>query len=1110
MLNFDFIDGKPGFTRLHQYCHTAEITQKSNPSESALNSRRALEWIVDAIYHIKHLPTRENESLYDRVVKQEFVDYINDSDLLRALHFIRKAGNRAAHVGDTTKLQSFFAVLNLYDFVGSVLVKIGLIDDYPPFDRDLIPNVAPIHVVTPEPTPVEPATVAPYQGSLDTPLTVRRTEELSEEKTRKLFIDFMLREAGWDVCTEDGVKVPGKACSEIEVSGMPNDRGDGRADYVLYDDDLMPLAVIEAKRTSKSTTEGHHQSKLYAECLARECGYEPARYCSNGFKTEIFDMLGYPCREVFAFHSKKDLQAMRQNRNRALITDMHVNEEIAGRYYQVAGIKASCEAFNNRRRHALIVLATGTGKTRLSIGLAELLMRNNWAKNILFLADRRSLVRQAWRNYTKLMPNVTTCLLSENRSDRDLDARIMFSTYHTMIKFVDSDEKKFSVGRFNLIVVDEAHRSVFGKFGDIFNYFDALLLGLTATPREDVDRSTYELFHLEDGVPTADYSYTQAIKDGYLVPYRQIRKESAILDNGIRYDDLSDEEKEQLEIVWKYEEAEAALDPDGQGEPTPRDIAPHEIFKYIYNEDTVRRVLNDLMTEGLRINNDATIGKTIIFAFNHKHAELIVKVFNEMYPELGNDFCQLIDNQVNYSQDLIERFGMPDKMPQIAVSVDMLDTGIDVPEVLNLVFFKKVYSKIKFNQMIGRGTRLCPNIFGNGEDKKEFYIFDYCRNFEYFSINPDGKGGMPRPESITSRLFNLRVSIATILQKPEYQEDEFAKGLHDALKQQLHQQVCGLNESRIDVRQQWEWVYKYKQQQSWTSLSEVDVMRLSEYIAPLLISNDEDNQAKAFDLVMLNLQLSVIEEDHETLRNNCQLKLIKIASLLEEKASIPQVLAKMNTIREVQTEVFWEDVTLSKMERVRCELRDLVKFITGTASQTFVVNIRDIVQPAEGGELPVTDTVTYKQKVLDYLIANSDNAVLRKIQNLEQLTGEDFNELERILWQELGSREDYERCVGNMPFGGNVAAFIRKVGKFNYTAAMQKFHEFIQTEELNSQQMEYLQSVLAYVSEYGDIVAEKMSETAPFSDFQWIQTFGDKTQRVVEYIRTLHKVITVA
>lgn len=1110
MLNFDFLDGKRGFTTLHQYCHTAEITQKSNPSESALNSRRALETIVDIIYYLKSLDIAEHAPLYDKVTKSEFVEYINDNELLRALHYIRKVGNRAAHVGDTTKSQSFFAVLNLYDFVGSVLVKIGLIDEYPPFNRDLIPDQAPIHVATPAPKPVEPAAVEPYQGTLDTPLTVSHSPGLNEDETRQLFIDMMLREAGWDICTEKGAKVPGKACIEIKVNGMPNAEGVGYVDYVLYDDDMKPLAVIEAKRTSKSPTEGYHQSKLYAECLAKECGYEPCRYCSNGFKTEVLDMLGYPKREVFAFHSKKDLQTMLENRNRALITDMHVNEEIAGRYYQIEGIKACCEAFNARRRHALMVLATGTGKTRLSIGLVELLMRNNWIKNVLFLADRRSLVRQAWKNFTKLLPNVTSCCLSDKSGERDLDARLILSTYQTMIKMVDTEDKKFSVGRFNLIIVDEAHRSVFGKFGDIFDYFDALLLGLTATPREDVDKSTYELFHLEDGIPTADYPLERAVKDGFLVPYRQVRKESAIIDTGIRYDALSDEEKEQLEKVWEYEEAETATDPDDPHEPTPRDIDPNEIFKYIYNVDTVRRVLNDLMTEGLRINNGDMVGKSIIFAFNHKHAELIVNTFNEMYPELGSDFCQLIDNKVKYAQDLIDRFGEATKMPQIAVSVDMLDTGIDVPEVLNLVFFKKIYSKIKFNQMIGRGTRLCPNVFGNGEDKKDFLIFDYCRNFEYFSINPDGKGGLPQPESLTQRLFNMRVAITTILQAPQYQQDEFAKSMHDALKEQLHGQVCGLSSSRIDVRKHWEWVYKYQQKDNWTALTELDVMRLQQEVSPLLISSDEDIKAKAFDLIMLNLQLSTIEEDHESDRNRCQIKLIKIASLLEQKASIPMVLAAMKTIKEVQTEEFWQELTLSKLERVRMELRDLIKFISGQEGQTFVVNIRDIIEPAEGGELPMTSTKTYRQKVLDFLIENTDNAVLKKIQNLEQLDGNDFLELERILWQELGTREDYDSCVGNAPFSGNVAAFIRKMANFDYSVAIQKFQEFIHTEELNSQQMEYLRSILAYVSEYGDIVAEELSRTQPFDQFQWLRIFGDKTALVVEYIRNLHKVITAA
>ena len=255
MQNFDILSNHKAFTRLHQYCITAEITQKSNPNESALNSRRALENIVDVIYYLKDFEIADHASLYDKVTKQEFVDYIGDEDLLRRLHYIRKAGNRAAHVGDVKGGMSFFAVLNLYDFICSVLVKIGLIDDYPPFDRELIPNHAPVHVAPPEPEPIDPVTVEPYQGTLNTPLVVKKSPGLTEQETRELFIDMMLHEAGWEICTEKGVKAPGKACIEIKVNGMPNNEGVGYADYVLYNDDMRPLAVIEAKKTSKDTTE---------------------------------------------------------------------------------------------------------------------------------------------------------------------------------------------------------------------------------------------------------------------------------------------------------------------------------------------------------------------------------------------------------------------------------------------------------------------------------------------------------------------------------------------------------------------------------------------------------------------------------------------------------------------------------------------------------------------------------------------------------------------------------------------------------------------------------------------------------------------------------------
>ncbi len=1107
MLNFDYLNGKAGFTRLYDFCHTAEITQISNPDESALNSRRALEYLVDIIYYLKSFTLEPRANLFQKVDSEDFKAYINDRDLMMRLHYIRKVGNNAAHTGHVTRRESGFSLLNLYVFVGSVLKKIGLIEDYPEFDESLIPQQAPIHASTPEDSKPDTSTISQYSGKLDTPLVVDKPKDLTEAETRKRFIDLMLRDAGWEICTEDGVKAPGKACVEIYVQGMPNNKEEGYVDYVLYDDDLKPLAIIEAKRTSKSRSEGYHQAKLYAECLKRECGYEPLYYCSNGFFTEVFDMLGYPKREVYAFHSKKDLQTMRQNRNRQKIADMRVNRDIAGRDYQERAIKRVCESFNDRRRHALLVMATGTGKTRTAIGVTDVLMRNNWAKSILFLADRRSLVRQANRNFVKLLPNVTTCVLSDTKpSERDLNARIIFSTYQTMIKYIDADQKDFSVGRFSLIFIDEAHRSVFGKFGAIFDYFDALLVGMTATPREEVDRSTYDIFKLEQGVPTDEYPYKDAIRDEWLVPYRQKRKHSAVMNDGIQYDQLTQEEKDQLEKIWDYETTEDGLNIETVMNGH-RDIRGHEIFKYVYNKDTVRRVFNDLFSEGLRINNNDVLGKTIIFAFNHDHAQLIVDVFNEDYAtQYGREFCQLIDNRVNYAEDLIDRFSDPTKMPQIAVSVDMLDTGIDVPEVLNLVFFKKVLSKIKFNQMIGRGTRLCSNLLGAGKDKKEFYIFDYCANFEYFNENPDGQEPAT-PVSLTERLFNIRTVIAKILQRAEFQENEFTKNMHDGLKDMLHKQVCELNENRIDVRRHLEHVFYYKQKENWIALSDLDCRQLEWDVAPLLPRPMDEMEAKAFDFIMLNLQLSCIEEGHDRQAEICKNKVIMLAGKLEQKASIPQVMAKMKTIKEVQSTVFWKSLTLSNLERVREELRELIQFLVGKSKKTFTVDIEDIITPAEGGDLPIDSTMSYKERVMDYLVANNDSPVFKKIKNLEQLEAGDIRELERIFWQELGSKEDYDRFSANALYGGNIAAFIRSMTHVDYAVAIRKFQELLQEENLNATQMEYLRSIIAYVSQYGDIEREKIGETEPFRHFDWIGAFGDKASHVVSYITDLHNVI---
>ncbi|MBR4216423.1 MAG: DEAD/DEAH box helicase family protein, partial [Candidatus Methanomethylophilaceae archaeon] len=564
-------------------------------------------------------------------------------------------------------------------------------------------------------------------------------------------------------------------------------------------------------------------------------------------------------------------------------------------------------------------------------------MRNGWVKNVLFLADRTSLVNQAKKNFVKLLPNNTTCALNENGGDKDLGARIVFSSYQTMINYIDTEDKPFSVGRFDLIIIDEAHRSIFGKYGAIFHYFDAMLIGLTATPRDEVDRSTYDIFEMEQGEPNYAYELDDAVADGYLVNYHGFKRGSMILKEGIKYNSLTEEEKKQMEMVWEYEAARKALDP--RSGDYHRDIAGDEIFSYIFNEDTVDAVLQDLMENGLKVQSWERIGKSIIFAYNHRHAELIVQRFGVLYPEYGPGFCVLIDNYVTYAQDLIDKFEIRDEEPQIAVSVDMLDTGIDVPDILNLVFFKVVKSKIKFWQMIGRGTRLSPGIFG-GKDKECFYIFDWCRNFEYFEQNPNGQEAMS-VQSLTERLFGLRVDIAFQLQHQKWQEDDYARGLHDELKQGLREQVMSLSDSHISVREKWASVSHFKEEDAWVYISDVDVLTLKTDIAPLLPKNTLDESAKKFDVLALTIELSLLNS--EVKADKCIQRVQTVAEKLLEKATLPQVQAKIPVLKEVLSPVAWENVSLEWLEKVRLSLRDLMKFLVGDKGQWFIVDIEDVI-----------------------------------------------------------------------------------------------------------------------------------------------------------------------
>ena len=736
MTNFDYFKKEKKFDSFVDVAIVAEKIIYIDTATSVVNCRRAMEFAIKWLYSVDsslEMPYQDN--LSSLMGSEDFHDLLDDG-LWKRLDLIRKKGNKAAHNGKKVVFdEAVLCLKNLHTFFDFIFYCYSPHYEEKPFDEQLLETHKEVPVAKPEIENVDLKALIEENKALKEQLTQQRKAkeesyvpkplELSEYKTRKIYIDSMLEDAGW---------VEGKDwLNEVQLLGMNNKSGVGYADYVLYDDAHRPLAIIEAKKTCADAAKGRQQAKLYADIIEQQYGRRPVVFLTNGFDTRIIDNQ-YPERKIAAIYSKRDLEKLFNLQSmRSSLKNITIDKKIAGRYYQEAAVRAVCESFDDRnRRKALLVMATGSGKTRTVIALCKILLDAGWVRNILFLADRNSLVTQAKRSFVNLLPDLSCTNLCEDKEN--YNAHCIFSTYQTMMSCIDNikDEngKLFTCGHFDLLICDEAHRSIYNKYRDIFNYFDAPLVGLTATPKDEIDKNTYALFDLEKGVPTYGYDLAQAVKDKFLVDYVSIETKLKFLEEGISYADLSEEDKEAYENTFQDENGNL-----------PEQISSSALNTWLFNEDTIRQVLHIVMRDGLKIDYGQKLGKTIIFAKNHDHAEKILEVFNRQYPYLtenngGQPFAKVIDNYMTYAQSAIDEFSDPNKMPQIAISVDMLDTGIDVPECLNLVFFKKVMSKAKFWQMIGRGTRLCEKLI-DGEDKKQFYIFDFCGNFEFFRM---GKG----------------------------------------------------------------------------------------------------------------------------------------------------------------------------------------------------------------------------------------------------------------------------------------------------------------------------------------------------------------------------------
>lgn len=1104
MSNFAFLKSTNEYALFAPAAIEAERVYSSAPAMCAVGCRKALELAVKWVYsadNTMQMPYKDNlQSLIHEPSFRFAVDY----NTWGKLPFIIKLGNLAVHTEKSVQKSDALASLKgLFEFIQWVDYCYGLHYEERTFDENLIPTERVIidtkkikeqeSLLDEKNAEIEAlreqikqmsAQYTAEKGEHQQNRTFK-SQDLSEFKTRKIYIDVDMKQMGWKFTGTDA-----DVQEEYPVEDMAGVVGQkGYCDYVLFGKDGMPLAVVEAKRTSKDPNSGRKQVMLYADCLERKFGRRPMMFTTNGFETYFWDDQTAPQRRVSGIFSKDDLQKLMNRRSECMdLMAVPIDDKITDRYYQKEAIRAVCEQIQNGFRKHLLVMATGTGKTRTASSLTDVLSRGKQITNILFLADRTALVKQAKDDFKNYLPDMSLCNLCTNKDDRN--ARIVFSTYPTMLNAIDDIKSKdgtrlFTPAHFDLIIIDESHRSIFKKYRVIFEYFDAIMVGLTATPKTEVDRNTYDFFEMEHGVPTYAYDYETAVyQDHVLVPYYNYEVHTKFLEEGIVYDDLSEKDKERFEEDF------------GEDGFLPEYISSAAMNKFIFNELTVDTVLQDLMERGIHVAGGDRIGKTIIFAQNKRHAEFIIERFNKLYPKYKGTFAQRVVHDDAYAQTVIDDFKIADKLPFITVSVDMMDTGIDVPECVNLVFFKKVHSKTKFWQMIGRGTRLCKGltcidrIDGEYKDKRRFLIFDYCGNFEYFRAHKEGFESR-ETKTLSENIFGKQVRLISLLQENDYAEEDY-RNWRNVLSDTCLQQIRALNTELTAVKLKLRYIEKYKKESAFALLSEGDKGELLQHIAPLIQVDDTDELAKRFDNFMYGMMLAWAE--HTPAFKYAKKQLCSIASVLEQKVSIPQIKEKLDVIQSINSDDFWNANDILLFEKIREELRELIKFLDSDAGkEPIITRLTDpIILQQDGEQLDSAyDFEDYRKKVNRYIDEHSNSLVIHKLTHNIKLTNDDYQELERIFTSELGSKNDYEREFGDTPFG----LLVRKIAKLDHEAAMQAFSKFINDESLNQRQIAFVHKIINHMEQNGYMDNVSDLQRPPFDKpISFIRLFDAKTR----------------
>ena len=1120
MSNFNFIN--TDFPELYTDAIEAEKLVFISPTSTAVFCRSTFENGVNWLYdHDAKLIRPWRSDLSTLIHDPSFCGLFNRT-LFAELNLIRKTGNAAAHGTKISEPEALACLKYLFRFLRFLAIYYGKsTPDTQVFDEALIPRAL---AQAPDPQQLiadlehknkaareaeqAQAQLAQENKALKAQLEQQRTEIavrklereqsvdantaipllVSEAETRRRYIDLSLKECGWNNLRE------GREL-EYEVIGMPlstNPSGKGYVDYVLWGDNGLPLAVVEAKKTLTNPKKGKHQAELYANCLEAMHGQRPVIFYTNGFESYIWDDLFAPEREVQGFYSKDELQLLIDRRSsRTDLRNFKVNTDIAGRPYQLEAIKRVAEnsvsvtkqgVLHSRARQSLLVMATGSGKTRTASAIVDMLTKCNWAKRVLFLADRNALVTQAKTAFNEHLPHLSAIDLTKEKEDNG--TRLVFSTYPSIMNRIDgllsSDLRFYGVGHFDVIIIDEAHRSIYQKYKAIFDYFDAMLIGLTATPKTEVDHNTYGLFGIEDHNPTFAYELDKAVTEKYLVPFRAQSVPLKFLREGIKYKDLSDSEKEEYELKFG----------DPSSSDAPEEISSAALNKWLFNTDTVDKVLNHLMSSGIKVQGGDKLGKTIIFAKNHDHAIFIEQRFNKNYPEYAGKFLRVIDNYESKAQSLLELFAdkYEEHEPQIAVSVDMMDTGVDAPRVVNLVFFKQVKSATKFWQMIGRGTRLCLDLFGPGLHKKEFAIFDYCQNFEFFGVNPEGiEGNLVK--SLTRQVFEAKLDIALLLREKADSTDE-QRVLAETYVSELQLLVAGLDINRFVVKANMRAVVEYSDKARWLNLSNSDMLDINTHLSTLILPDKNDDElARRFDVLILNYQLALLTAAYRT--DSYINKICKTAKALLKKQNIPAIALQGSLLNDLQTELFWQAITVNRLDTIRVALRDLIKYLDKEQQVNVITSFVDDLDYEGINDHDLvpnyTNLQSYKDRVEAYIRKHKDHLVIHKLKTNKPITEMELDLLEELLFDGkiVGTKQDYLEHYGDKPLG----EFIRSILGLDIAAAQEAFADFIQAGNLHADQLTFINQIIQYLTTNGTIDKSLLFE-APFTNLHDQSLFG--------------------